>query len=152
MRVKNKRLNIFTMKKKKVYIIFIISIAIGILIFPILHISSLKKEDRMFIENEYLIITGQYKIKTLLSEIEKVYLSEEIPDFNRRTKGFSLADIKKGYFIGTDSIEYYVNVNTEFSPYNIHIQRKKETPMIINMKDSIDTVSFYELIKMNLIN
>ena len=130
---------LFKLNTKKMYLSFILLILIFAFWYPYI-----MKEDKKYIENEILLINGTYKINIPLKEVSIISLNENLPILNRRENGLASFNIRKGYFIGDK--KYYLNINKS-NPQFIYIFRNEEIPVIINFKDSNETVLLYEKFK-----
>jgi len=133
---------LFKLNTKKMYLSLIILVIIFAFCYPYI-----MKEDTKHIENKTLLVMGIYKINISLEEISNISLHEDLPVLNRRENGLSAFNIRKGYFVGDK--KYYLNINKS-NPQFIYIIRNEEMPVIINFKDSNETVLLYEKLKEEL--
>ena len=87
-----------------------------------------------------------YGFEISIGEIENVELSDKLPTIKLRTNGFSLGNIKKGFFNLDKFGKSRLLIHSDLAPYLILTKNNKDK-IIINFKDKIETEKTYEKIK-----
>jgi len=101
------------------------------------------------INNDSIRFSGMYGFELNLNEIQHIELLNQIPTINKRTNGFSFWTIKKG----TYNLDQFGNcrllIHSDMPPYLL-VSKKSGDKIIINFKDSCETVNLYSQIKTRL--
>ena len=122
-------------------IVIVLTILVSIAAF-VLHYKNWSK----FEEGHFQVVSGIYKEKILLSDIDSVGFVEKLPQMER-TNGFSWLAREKGVF--KDSLtanKVYVFVD-DLRQQKIRLVYKDSLKLYINFSDSLQTSKVYENIK-----
>ena len=74
------------------------AILAGCLMLVVFLFISAYSEDSIILDQEHLVIEGVYGEQLHPNDIQSVQLVAELPGIKRRSNGFSMGSIKKGYF------------------------------------------------------
>jgi len=97
------------------------------------------KEDTLTVKNDSLEISGTYGEKINFTDIESISITENLPKISMRTNGFSLGEIKKGYFKSTEG-KIKLVLNSDKTPY-LKITKKEGFPIFFSGKnDSAEAI------------
>ena len=97
------------------------------------------KEDTLTISDKSLEISGSYGEEINFDEIESISLIDQLPNITMRTNGFSLGEIKKGYYKSNEGKVKLV-LNSNKKPY-LKITKKEGYPVFFTGKSkSAETV------------
>lgn len=109
----------------------------GIIIIMIIFFSYASISPSIKIDHEKISISGLYGESIPLKNINNIELLDSIPNINLRTNGFTLANIRKGYFLvenmGLVKIfmqsknQPFIKIKTNNSGYIINTQKASET-------------------------
>jgi hypothetical protein len=101
--------------------------------------------QEVVVTSEYVQIRGIYGMKIGIEEIRSVILEDSIPRVIRKTNGFNMGNILKGYFRVEDLGDVKLFVHMGRPPY-IYIYAD-DMLVIINYKDVARTKELYDSIK-----
>ena len=91
-------------------------------------------------------VSGMYGFEVKVSDIDKVELSEIIPEIKIRTNGFSSGVVKKGFFDLDKFGKTRLLISSDKPPYLI-ITKKDSEKIIINFKNKTETENLFAEIK-----
>ena len=75
------------------------------------------KEDPLILTKEAIEFKGIYGEKLSASKIESIQLVEQLPRIKKRTNGFALGSINKGFFKTEDGTSVKLILNADNKPY-----------------------------------
>ncbi len=90
------------------------------------------KEDTLTIKSDSLEISGSYGEDIPFNDIESISLTNELPNITMRTNGFSLGEIKKGYYKSSEGKVKLV-LNSQNKPF-LKIKKKEGFPIFFTGK------------------
>lgn len=129
------------MKKKNNWfwnIVIIITLVVCILAF-VLHYKNWTK----FEDGTFQVVSGIYKQRIPLAEMESVNLVPRIPELERKN-GFSWLAKEKGVFIDSISgAKVYVFVD-DLEQQKIEVVHHDSLLLYVNLKDSLETMNLFE--------
>lgn len=96
--------------------------------------------------NDTIRFSGMYGFEISISEIDNVELSDTLPTIKIRTNGFSFGSVKKGFFNLDKFGKSRLLIHSDTAPYLI-LSKNNGDKIIINFKDTIETVKTYGKIK-----
>lgn len=120
-------------------------IILGVSVFVLFLFNGTKKEAEVVIEDNQIIITGQYGTTNEIANISDIQIVDSIPTIGKKVNGAGLGDIKKGDFNveGLGTCRLFIHSNQ--GPFIYIIENEKYT--IINFKDASKTTDVYEELK-----
>jgi hypothetical protein len=139
---------ILTGKRSAMLIILVSSLVIAPVVFT--GISYL--ETSVTVDSEKINISGLYGEKILLNKLDKVYLTDTLPNIGVRTNGISTGTVNKGYFYSKSlqkNVKLLLHSNTK--PY-INIITADGKRIIINFKNREKIFRIYSQIKEHVEN
>ncbi len=133
------------MKDKKRHwlwnIVIVVTVIICLTAF-ILHSQNWTREEK----DSLLLISGFYSTDLRYSEIVNVSMVSKLPEMER-ISGFSVWAVEKGIFKdtlqGLEDIRVYVD---DLKLPKIKVERKENSMIFFNFKDSLRTVEYFELL------
>lgn len=105
------------------------------------------QEPMITTDNDKATISGLYGETLLLNDIKQIDLTDSIPRIGIRTNGFSLGEVKKGYFRleGVNNVKLFLS--SDQPPFIII--KTTDRILILNHKEPSSTKADYENIKHN---
>lgn len=91
------------------------------------------KEDTIEVKNNSLEISGSYGEEINYNDIQSISLTNDLPKITRRTNGFSLGKIKKGYYKSTAG-KIKLILNSDNKPF-LKINKKDGSPIFYSSKN-----------------
>lgn len=106
-------------------------------------------EPTVLAKPDKITITGLYGITIPTEEIKELTLSDKIPSIGLRINGFSLGDVRKGYFLmeGTGRVKLFLSST---SGLYIKIQTSQGQSIFLNFKNADKTTEAYYEMKANV--
>jgi hypothetical protein len=98
------------------------------------------------VSDNMIKFSGMYGFEIGISDIDKVELSDKIPNIKTRTNGFSSGTVKKGFFNLDKFGKTQLLINSNKSPYLIMIKNNSDK-IIVNFKDKNETEKIFREIK-----
>lgn len=129
-------------KKNKIAIF----ILIGCLIFISGLLSTSFKENKLEYNSNKIEIKGEYGESFTPTEIQSIELVDQLPEISIRTNGFSLGEVRKGYFKTKEGEKIKLMINAEHPPYLLFTKANGEKIYYSAKKDSNEII-FSELKK-----
>lgn len=131
-------------KTKSTYIILTL-----VIVFVTWIISYGYTPSRFAVDNDTLNFSGMYGFDIKISDIKSIEIAERIPVIKSRSNGFSLGNIKKGYFELEGMSKCRLLLHSSKQPY-IVITQTNNKKIIVNFSDKFKTEDVYNTIN-NLI-
>lgn len=136
------------MKKRNWFwnIVIVLTLILCILAF-VLHYKNWSK----FEEGHFQVVSGIYKQRILISDIDSIAFVQKLPEMERKN-GFSWLAKEKGVF--KDSLTastVYVFVD-DLRQQKIRLVHQDSLKLFLNFSDSLETNSVYESFKLELEN
>lgn len=98
------------------------------------------------ISDKLIKASGMYGFELSVYDIEKVELTNQIPDIKLRTNGFSFGSVKRGFFELDKYGQTHLRIFSDKSPYLI-MTKLDSTKMIMNFKNKTETENLFNDIK-----
>jgi hypothetical protein len=103
------------------------------------------KTDRIVIQNNYLIIEGNYGERIDKKDILSYKLLDSLPIFSQKIDGFAMGNVKKGIFLTKYNDTVKLIIHSEKQPF-IEIERKNNLKIYYNQEAS-ETNKLFNLIE-----
>lgn len=121
-----------------------IYILAGTLIFVIGILGFGFRENKIKFNEQNVEFLGSYSETLKESEIESIGLTDDLPKITRRTNGFSLGSIHKGYYKTKDGEKIKLILNSDKKPY-ILFTKKDGHKIFYSAKEKSNEVLFNEI-------
>jgi hypothetical protein len=101
--------------------------------------------------NQHIVkFSGSYGFEMNISEIDTIELTDKIPNVKMKTNGFSLGQVKKGFFNLDTFGKSRLLLHSDTAPFLI-ISKNNGDKIVINLKDKIETENLYYKIKTSIV-
>ena len=121
---------------------------IGALLLAILSVGGGYTENELILDNNQLLITGQYGEEIPISEIQLFELTNKRPSLRKRISGFSTGNRKKGFFRTNGGEKIKAIINSNVRPWILIT--KKSGDKIYFSSNGKSNKSIYEELKKTL--
>ena len=104
------------------------------------------KEDQLTFDPEKVEFHGSYGEEISISEIRSVELADQLPNIVRKTNGFALGVIRKGYFKTKEGEQVKLILNSDRQPYLL-LTKMDATKIYFSVKEGSNEDVYDELKK-----
>lgn len=122
-----------------------IYILIGTLVFISILLGMGFKTDKLLVLPESIKIEGTYGEEILASDIDSLYLVDNIPEISYKSNGFALGAIKKGYFKTKSGEEIKLILNSGSKPFLL-ISKKSGKKIYYSDKDGNTSDAYKKIV------
>jgi hypothetical protein len=102
------------------------------------------KEDQLTFDPEKVEFHGSYGEEISISEIRSVELADQLPNIVRKTNGFALGVIRKGYFKTKEGEQVKLILNSDRQPYLL-LTKMDATKIYFSVKEGSNEDVYDEL-------
>jgi len=102
------------------------------------------KDNKIEINNDNIVITGDYGIELKTSDIKSIKLVNQFPEISYKMNGFALENVKKGYFKTKEGEKVKLLINSLKQPL-ICITTNKNENIYYSAKDKSNEIIYNNL-------
>ena len=131
--------------KLQIWLVIFLSLSF---LLPLAFIASSYIESSVIVDDNEIRITGRYGERIPISQLNDVFLSNELPNISIRTNGISIGRINKGYF-RSRSLERNVKLllHSRSAPFIYIIYGDNDKHVIVNFRNKERTLEVYEQLR-----